>query len=147
MELDAAQAALDAAQTTFEDATHALLQACIHQQALDLALKRGLRPGDAICHQIDKVLASASMRVWEARQARDAAAADLQAAETPSKPETFPERLAWVRAHDPILSARYDRDLAKREQAQSADEISHADWNLARTRRAIRDYRPPMEVA
>jgi hypothetical protein len=87
------------------------------------------------------------MELWRCREARDQAAAVLNDAATAPKPDTFPERLAWVRAHDPILSARYDRDLAKREQAQSADEISHADWNLARTRRAIRDYRTPMEVA
>jgi hypothetical protein len=116
---------------------------------LEMALKRGLQPSDAIVGVIDKDLAAASMELWQARQARDQAADALQVAQRPPMKLLLETQLELVRVHDAKLFARYEAELAAISEERDDEALWRARHILGNTKMAILRYQAqaPSEVA
>jgi hypothetical protein len=147
MQVDEARAALQVAQQAFDEASEILLHACMRQAGLEMALKRGLQPSDTIVGAIDKDLASASMELWQARQARDQAADALQVAQRPPMKLLLETQLKLVRVHDAKLFARHEAELAAISEARDDEALWRARHILGNTKMQILRYQAPSEVA
>jgi hypothetical protein len=153
MDVTQAKAAVETAQAAFDQAIEHSLGASLRYTALQTALaKAGIRPGDPIVAKIDAALAQASMKLWEARQARDAATEALQTAQrlAAAGPPLFEMQLALVQVHDAPLYERYQRERDAVEAAPDEPRRLRARYILGNTKQRILRFEvpaPPAEVA